>query len=106
MDRTKTTISQHYSWTNPRDDTRTHLKVCNTCNRNKKQNVKYIKLIANKGEAIQQDRLSVYLIGPHKVRREGHEDPLILKLQYLCTTRKMNSSVTRSKIFNQTRESD
>ena len=52
MDRTKTTISQHYSWTNPRDDTRTHLKVCNTCNRNKKQNVKYIKLIANKGEAI------------------------------------------------------
>ena len=81
MDRTKTTISQHYTWPDLKDDIRTHLKFCNTCKRNKKQNFRYGKLIAKKAESIQWDRLSVYLIGPYKIRREVHDDPLILKLK-------------------------
>ena len=49
--------------------------------RNKKQNFIYRKLFPKKAEAIQWDRLSVDLIGPYKIRREGHDDPLIPKLQ-------------------------
>ena len=37
--------------------------------------------MVKKAEAIPWDRLPVDLIDPYKIRREGHEDPLILKLQ-------------------------
>ena len=39
------------------------------------------KLIAKKEGAIQSDRILVDLIGPYKIRREVHDDPVILKLQ-------------------------
>ena len=45
----------------------------------KKQNLKYKHLPAKKLESVPQDGLLVYIIGPYKIRREGHEDPLILK---------------------------
>ena len=41
--------------------------------------LKYGKLPAKEAEAIPWDRLSVDLIGPYKIRREGHDKPLILK---------------------------
>ena len=59
----------------------TLIKVCNTCKRNNKRNFKYGKLIAKKAEAIPQDRLLVYIIGLYKIIIEGHDNPLILKLQ-------------------------
>ena len=48
--------------------------------RETRKNFKYGQLIAEKAEAIQWDRLSIDLIGPYKIRREGHEYPLIIKL--------------------------
>ena len=74
MDHTKTTISQHYSWPDLREDIRTHIRVFNTCNRNNKQT-------ANKAEAIPWDRLLVNPIGPYKIGIECPDDPLVLKLQ-------------------------
>ena len=52
---------------------------CNTCHKNKKQNLKYEEIPTKYLEAIPWDRLLVDLIGPYIVRREGHEDPIILK---------------------------
>ena len=79
MDSTEATISQHYYWPQFTDGIRTHIKVCNTSQKNKKQNFKYGELPAKEAEAIPWDILSVDLIGPYKIRREGHDDPLILK---------------------------
>ena len=76
---TEAIISQQYYWPHLRDNIRTNIKFCKNCQKNKKQNLKYGKLPAKEGEAIQWDRLSVYLIGPYKIRRECHDDPLILK---------------------------
>ena len=79
MDRTEAAISQHYYWNKLRDDIRTHIKVCNTCHKNKKQNFKYEKLPAKEAEAIPWDRLSVDLIDPYTIIREGYNYPLTLK---------------------------
>ena len=79
MELTEATVSQHYYWTNLRNNMRTHIKVCNTCHKNKKQNLKYGKLPAKEAEAIPLEILSVYLIRPYTIRREGHEYPLTLK---------------------------
>ena len=62
-----------------RDDIRTQIDVFKTCQRNKKQILKYSNLPAKVVEATPWDILLVYIIGPYKIRREGHEDPLILK---------------------------
>ena len=58
---------------------RSPIKVCKTCPRNNKQNLKYGKLTAKKAEGIPWDILLVDLIDPYKIIREGHNDPLILK---------------------------
>ena len=78
-ERTNTTISQHYYWTNLRDYIRTHIKVCNTFQKNKKQNLNNGKLLDKEAEAIPWYRLSVDLIDPYKIMRQGHNEPLILK---------------------------
>ena len=77
-ERTEATIIQHCFWPHLRNDIRTHIKVCNNCYKNKKQNLKYGKLPVNKAEAIPRDRLLVDIIGPYKIRRESHDYPLIL----------------------------
>ena len=69
MDRNATNFSLHYCWPDLRDNIRTHIKVCKTCQRNKKQNLKYGKLTAKKAEAIPRYILSVDIIGPYKIRR-------------------------------------
>ena len=53
-----------------------------------KQNLKYGKLPAKEAEAIPWDILLVDIIGPYKIRIEGHDDPLIqkdLNMIYLAT---------------------
>ena len=52
MERTEVTISKQYYWPNLRENIRTHIKVCNTCKKNKKQNFMYGKLPAKEEEAI------------------------------------------------------
>ena len=42
-------------------------------------NFKYGKLTANKAEAISWDKLSVDIIGPYKIRIEGHDNLIILE---------------------------
>ena len=76
---TEATISQHYYWPNLRDNKRTHIKVCNTYQKNRKQNLRHGKLPAKEAETIPWDRLSVDLIGPYKIIRADHDDPLIQK---------------------------
>ena len=66
---TEANISQHYYWTNLTDNILTHIKVCDTFQKNKKQNFKYGKLPAEEAEAIPWDRLSVDLIVPYKIKR-------------------------------------
>ena len=77
-ERTKSTITQHYYWTNLRDGMSTHIKSCTTFQKNNKT-LKYCKLHAKEADAIQWDRSLVYLIGPYKSRREGNDETLILK---------------------------
>ena len=72
-------ISQHYYWPQVRVNIRTHIKVYNTYQKNRKQNLKYGKLPAKEAGAIPWDRLSIDIIGPYKIRREGRDNPLILK---------------------------
>ena len=62
-----------------RKNIRIHIKVCNTCQKNKEQNLNYGKLPAKEADAISWNRSSVYIIGPCKIRIEGHDDPVILK---------------------------
>ena len=50
--RTEVTISQHYYWPQLRDDIRTHIKVCNNFQKNRKQNLKYVKLPTTEADAI------------------------------------------------------
>ena len=52
MERTEATISKHYNWTHLRDDILTHIKVCKTCQKNKKHNLEYGELTAKEAEAI------------------------------------------------------
>ena len=49
------------------------------CNKNNKQILTYGHLHDKEAETIQQDILSLNLIGLYKIRIEGHDDPLILK---------------------------
>ena len=63
MEHIEATIHQHYYWPNLRDNIRTHIKVCNNCQKNKKQNSKYGKLPGKEAESIPWDILSVGLIG-------------------------------------------
>ena len=73
MDRTEATINQHYYWPNLRDDIWSHIKICEICQKNKKQNKKYGHLPVKEAETVPWDRLSVDLIGPYKINRVGSE---------------------------------
>ena len=62
-----------------RDDIRTQIDVFKTCQRNKKQILKYGNLPSKVVEATPWDRFLVDLIVPYIIRKEGREEPLILK---------------------------
>ena len=62
MDRTETNIIQHYYWHKLRYNIRTYINVCETCHKNKKQNLKYGLLSADELDATTWDILLVYLI--------------------------------------------
>ena len=76
--RTEETIKQHLYWKNLQDDVKKHVKTCATCQKCKKQKIKYGHLPAKEAEATPWERLCVDLIGPYKIKREGKE-PLLLK---------------------------
>ena len=75
----KATIRQQNYWTNLGTNILTPIKVFNSCPKKKEQSLNYSKLPAKEAEAIQWDRLLVYLIGLYKIRRDGCDNPLILK---------------------------
>ena len=79
MDCTNTTISQNYYWPKVRDDICTHIMVFRTVNNNKKQSLKQKLLSAKEAEAIPWDISTVDHVSPYKIRREGHDDPIIQK---------------------------
>ena len=54
-------------------------------------------MTSKKEEAIQWDRVLVDLIVPYEIRRDGHDELFILKIQLLRTTGETNYWVTRSK---------
>ena len=58
---------------------RTHIKVYEIFQKNKKQNLKYRILNIKEAESITRDRLSVYLIVPYNIRREISDKTIILK---------------------------
>ena len=73
------TISQHYYWFNTTDEVRTLITVCINFQKKRKQNFRCGNLPTKEAEATPQDILSVDIIGAYKIRKEGHDDPLILK---------------------------
>ena len=64
---TEATISQHYYLHQLRDDICIYIKVFNTCQKNKKHNLKYGKLLSKEAEAIPWDRLLVDIISHIKL---------------------------------------
>ena len=77
--RTEETIDQHCEWPNFRYDIRTHIKVCEIFQKNKKQNLKYVILSIKEEGAIPWDRLSVNHILPYNIRIKGRDKPIIIK---------------------------
>ena len=57
----------------------THIKVCKNFQKNKEKNFKYGKLSAKEAEDIPWDRSLEDIIIPYKIRREGHDNPPIIK---------------------------
>ena len=55
------------------------LRFVRLVKKNNKHNLRYITLTTNKAESIIWDRLLLDIIGPYKIRREGHVEPLILE---------------------------
>ena len=80
MDCTKAITIQNYVWPNLRDDIRTHIRFCKNYHKNKEKSLKYGNLPSKEAEAIPWDIFLVDLITPHKIRREGHDGPLIIKV--------------------------
>ena len=79
MDCTGDSISQHQFWPKCRDNILNQIKVCKTCQRNKKQVLKYGYLPAQEAKSIPWYRLLVDIIRPYNIRKEGHTNPLIMK---------------------------
>ena len=61
---TEDTIIKHCYWPKLRDKICTRIKVCKTCQKNNKENLRYGKFPAKEAEAIPWDRLLAVLIGP------------------------------------------
>ena len=78
INRTKSTIAQHFFWPMLRSDVRAHIRRCGTCQRCKKSKLKFGHLPVKEAEATPWDRLSVDLIGPYKIERKG-QSPLMLQ---------------------------
>ena len=52
---------------------------CDTCQRTKRSNKKYGKLLAKLAGEIPQNKIFVDLIGPYAIRRKGQKENLHLK---------------------------
>ena len=69
--RTEQTIRQHFWWNNLRNDVHDVCTKCHTCQKTKRTSKKYGKLPEKEAEAEPWERLSVDLIGPYKIKRQG-----------------------------------
>ena len=78
LNRTEETIRQHLWWKSLREDVQAHIKICDKCQRFKKQKKKYGHLPAKKAEDKPWERLCVDLVGPYKINRK---DKTPLKMQ-------------------------
>jgi hypothetical protein len=79
MVRTEETIRQHLYWPDMQDHVRQYIKVCDTCQRFKKQKKKYGHLPVKEAESVPWEKLCVDLIGPYTIKRENNKEPLVLK---------------------------
>ena len=79
MDITEAMIRQHLYWPNIRDAVLRELIICDTCQRTKRSNKKYVKLPDKLAEEIPWDKIYVDLIGTYIIRRNGRKETLHLK---------------------------
>ena len=70
---------QQCEWTNLRNDIRTHIKVYDFFQKNKKQNLKCGILKIKEAEAIPWDIPSVHIIAPDIIRIYCCDKPIIIK---------------------------
>ena len=79
MDHTEATIGQYYYWPNLKGKFWTQINVCKNYQKNKKQN-KNMFIYPQRGQ-IPPPRtdLSVQSIDSYKIRRQGQDDPIIIK---------------------------
>ena len=99
MDQIKATIIQNYGFPNLRDNIHTHINVCKTCQKNKKQDLKYGKLPAKEVEATPWYRSLVDIIGPYKISKEGHGKNLILQALTIIYPVSSWMKIMRYKIY-------
>ena len=77
MDSIEVTVSEHYYWSDLRENICTHVKVCKTCYKTRKKR-KCDFINSKEAEAILWDILSVDLKGSNKIRGEFRDDTFIL----------------------------
>ena len=74
INRTEESIAQHLYWSKMRDEITNYVKVCPTCQKNKRKVKKYGRLPPKEAEVIPWDKMCIDLIGPYKIRRKGQPD--------------------------------
>ena len=79
IDRTEAIIFQHFFWPDIRDSVWKEVNNCDTYQRTKRLNIKYVKLPSKLDEEIPWNKLCVGLIGPYIIRREWNKEKLHLK---------------------------
>ena len=79
INRTEETIAQHLWWPGMRDHITKTVSKCDSCQRNKRRQKKYGTVPPKIAESKPWDKLCVDLIGPYKINRKGHKDPLICR---------------------------
>ena len=72
--RTEETIRQHLWWPELREQVRKHCSHCPTCQKSKRDFIKYGNLPTKEAEVIPWDKMCVDLIGPYKIRRKGEKE--------------------------------
>ena len=79
MYRTEAKICQNFYWPNIRDSIRKEVTNCDTCQRTRRQNKKYGKILAKLSEEIPWNKLYVDNIEPYIIRLKGRKEILQIK---------------------------
>ena len=75
--RTEATIRQHFDWKGLRSMVISTCRKCEACQKAKVTNQKFGKLPAKEAETNPWDTLCVDLIGPYKIKQQGHKDLIL-----------------------------